>query len=1767
MPKLRVHFNGVAIPSGELGTSGDSFQVAASYQIATVRGAGASQALDLDDTRLVQLTTLDDIEWIGYADDLPEVYGLPLGPHRSGETPQFSLPDQLTSQRASQRGFGLAIGLERLDLIMGTAVERTARNLGEWVDGKVMKTPGLKWISRDFQVQPATSIQADTHYLLLLHGTISSTLGSFDKLPLDKWQAIHDHFQARTIAFDHYTIQDSPFKNVVDLLRSLPDELTLTLLSASRGGLVADVLSRCDHRNAVVGFQDAEIDLIAAESPEQAEEMRLINTLARSKRLTVEKVVRSACPAAGTLLLSKRMDHFLNALLNVIGKAFGGRANVIYGAVKDFLLAVLKERHEADAFPGLWAMVPESPYQQVNNNSAFEVKAALYAVAGDAEIGGGLWNSLKVILTNLYYWEANDFVVHTRSMTQGLLNRSHAYSLRVEDSGIHHFAYFHFHRTHQPITAALTASQETVAGFDPIPDGSGERGVALRMVDLGSFASDHATGHRPIILLLPGIMGSHISHEGNRIWLDFAQIHQGGIGQYLRHDATGLSSDSVVAKYYKPFKDRLQDRYDIVVHPYDWRRSVEDLADGLEQRVKDLLLLGQPVYLVTHSMGGLVARAWKEKYPESWLAYRQSMDSKWIMLGTPWLGSYLIMEVLTGHSSRVRQLNLLDFQHSRKELLGIFHRYRGVFDLLPVDHVPLEENVFWQEIQSLVGKKRMPEIPAEMLQYFKQRKKHISTHQDITGEDQNHIYYIAGSSPETVNGYQVRDSFFRGRHLHYTTTDEGDGSVTWASGIPRGLKSAHLYYSHAGHGDMAISTEILAALPDLLEQGQTDRLSTTPLTASHRGEVQPDTRRRMDELSYHDPEIIGRNLFGVQISEDRPSDEAPPLRIEVFNGDLKWSRYPLMIGHFKNDGIVSAERTLDGYLDGKLFERKQLGFYPGEIGEQAILHDQSDTPPGAVIVGLGNKDKLTGYLLAKSVEKAVLRYALFWRDGRDGSQRSEARQGLSTLLVGSAYGKLSRTESIRNIILGIQRANITITRIGSGLLPIQTLEFVDYYEDNAYECYKILGQLRGDNSLVFDLKKNIEKGFGHRRRLLRRESRSWWQSMTVQMLEDQTSPGSRYLSYTANSGLATVSVERVHANLKLAQHLAEELCTKPEIDPDDAKTIFELLIPNDYKDFIRNHRNIELKMDVESAAFPWEMFYDSQYGKKPAFVEAGLIRQLYQADVPIEPVLVNNDRALVIGDPQYHDPETFPPLSGAVHEAQTVTQSLRSRGVEVEKLIRSEALAINRALYAREYKILHIAGHGVYDPEAGRVGIVIGKDLFLDPGTIEQLSAIPEFVFINCCHSGEMDPTRETYLANRHRLAANIGTQFIRKGVKAVVIAGWAVHDQAASLFARQLYNYLEDGYYFGEAIRLARRDCYDRFPKTNTWGAYQCYGDQFYRLHRGGTAKREQEELTLESELAIALGNILSESRAVDLDMGRQRVITGLREQTQKLVDQARLIGKYTVKIIEAEAMIYVQLGLYELAIDRLERLIQEESGGFQIQVLELYTNIRAKKLAKDLLLEDPGASRQPYVKQLAQILKDIHRQQALGETYDRMNTFGSTYKRAALIEPDDSQSRKYLDQAATYYRKAWQQAGSDLEKVYPATSYFTLLYLRYRGISRYINGRAERDQLGSPGGFLQEWTSKVDQYRLSRSDGWGQLARIQIRLCALVFGQLPDEASVQQLKDDYTFQVRRCINVKDLVGEIEHMRFLAAMLERIGKSAHSEAVQQLRQHLEKWL
>jgi CHAT domain-containing protein len=238
-------------------------------------------------------------------------------------------------------------------------------------------------------------------------------------------------------------------------------------------------------------------------------------------------------------------------------------------------------------------------------------------------------------------------------------------------------------------------------------------------------------------------------------------------------------------------------------------------------------------------------------------------------------------------------------------------------------------------------------------------------------------------------------------------------------------------------------------------------------------------------------------------------------------------------------------------------------------------------------------------------------------------------------------------------------------------------------------------------------------------------------------------------------------------------------------------TLFEMLVPNDFKMHAADRRNLLLMLDPKAAAFPWELLHDRyDRGSRPMAVTSSMVRQLLVDRAREQVMRASGSTAFVLGNPVVKDVR-FPTLPGAGEEARTVATILRERQYNVIELVGPDAtpMAVLSALHEQPWRIVHLAAHGVFnfepDPGEPRVsGLVLDDGVFFTAADAEQMRHVPELVFINCCHLGQTAGEAPLF-TSYHELAANLAVHLIRMGVRAVIAAGWAVDDAAAKTFAR----------------------------------------------------------------------------------------------------------------------------------------------------------------------------------------------------------------------------------------------------------------------------------------------------------------------------------------------------------------------------------------------
>lgn len=1684
----------------------------------------------------------DDIACVEYengvrlwmrADELLRERGRPAAMRGNGgnEAPAWEIDtaprlSSVHDDESAERGL-VGIGIKALEFFGIDVAAKSARVIGDKFELRQLQlpqgtTPGLFRVS--LAAEPALARIADgtgpktlatgKPLLVFLHGTMSRVGGSFGAL----WSASGDdagraaaalreamqrRYGREVYAFEHRTLTQSPIRNALELARELPAGAQLHLVSHSRGGLVGELLCLAGRNQAddplraellgqlfaadrtlaeQLGLGALDGDEAKARDAAYAEDRALLVELLKTldaKRIQVQRFVRVACPARGTTLASGRLDRWLSVINFLTGDG-------LIGGTADFLLAVIKQRTDPRTLPGVEAMMPGSALTRLLHLPQLSTSADLSVICGDVQ-GKGLFGQLKMLALDWFYGSDHDLVVNTGSMLGGIARSgSAARWRRDEGEQVNHFRYFSNRKSLDWLADALAREDGSDAGFAPLAEAPHEEPrwrSALR-------ASRGISTPRPIVVLLPGTMGSALSARDRAVWLEYFALLKGGLGD-IAIDAPDVRPTDLLDDFYGPLIEHLTRTHRVEIFPYDWRLSVRDAAAQLALRLEALLpeaeRTRQPVHLVAHSMGGLVARAMIADGGAGAAAWRRMSalpGSRLLMLGTPNLGSHEAVRWLIGSNATQAKLALLDFTRSSDGVIDIVRRYPGLAELLPFDDAsPWGRLAAWKQLKADLDA-AFPLIDDAVLRSAAATWKLLRAAPAEPGR----MLYVAGCRGATVVGHEVVDE-----RLRFIATREGDGTVSWASG--RLAEVPTWYAPDTGHDELCSNTDdrrIFRGYVDLLLTGKTDQLPNVPPLRARAAGAGPELfvlppLPPADDLP--DAATVRGLGFGGARPRRRGAAEvrSAQLRVSIRHGDLRYARYPVLVGHYAGDTIVSAEEALDKQMQGAqgqgpLSRRRDLGLYPGPHGTHAVFFndDPNRQPMGALVVGLGQVGDLSPARLETGARDALLEYALrlqtYRSTARGAAPAGRVNASVCCLMVGTGANSLQLRDSLEALLRGALAANRKLedAKLDQQVL-IDHIEFIELYEDLAIAAAKELAVLTESAELGTRIEwkeGTVIPGEGRRQRSRFDADQSWWQR--IEVTEDRKADCLRFVT-TADRARAEESL--AEGQLRLADRFIAQACGSATASSEVSKTLFEMLLPQRLKQSSPDQRAIVILLDEAAARFPWELLEDrwSHQGRPPA-VTSGIVRQLKSSEYRIEPLHAFENTVLVVGNPDLAGWNLFPDLPGARREAERVRELFARAGYFTGEAIDAQATEIVDGLHSRAWRVLHLAGHGEHEfvidegaAEPGTVadaaaqaapveladgrlavpmkrarkvsGMVIGRDTFLTPGDVKQMRHVPELVFINCCHLGNTGAGAAQF----NRLAANLGVEFIRMGVRAVVCAGWAVDDAAALTFAEAFYKRMLAGAEFGEAVRRARAETWSAHPGVNTWGAYQCYGDPGFRLVReaGDFERAAPPAFFAPSELVTELNNL---TEAISM-VGRHRerdeeaIARDLRQRVDALLarvpETARERWMQRADVCAALGFAWGEGKLFDEACEWLDRALHAGEGDCPVRAAEQFANyqVRLAALAWSALraqggdVESPAlqAKRAELAERIEHALVQLDAINARATTDERLVLLGSACKRLAWVQSGRPRVEALLNMAQ-YYRRALDRCPDDV-------------------------------------------------------------------------------------------------------------------------------------------
>lgn len=722
---------------------------------------------------------------------------------------------------------------------------------------------------------------------------------------------------------------------------------------------------------------------------------------------------------------------------------------------------------------------------------------------------------------------------------------------------------------------------------------------------------------------------------------------------------------------------------------------------------------------------------------------------------------------------------------------------------------------------------------------------------------------------------------------------------------------------------------------------------------------------------------------------------------------------------------------------------------------------------GAIVIGLGKWGELTPSLLTQAISQGVTEYCLHVYQCRGSVDSAKESEGLTinSLLIGSnTSANIAVEDSVNAIVRGVVLANRALAQRsaeaqGPRLPRVVHVQFIERLLDVAVEAAKAAHRVKKRSArelqAAIRIEPRLKKGKGGQTRLVPPGSKDYWRRWTISAVQDLPPPPPMSLPAVLRDRLRTVLQDdqsndpkvyralldlalrdceptaprphklrflalsdraRAEAMLQenqsdLIEQLIQRSITTQTFRQDIAKTLFELLIPLDLKESLRSLENVVFILDHVTANYPWELISDAEQSperKQPLCVRMGMIRQLQTVGYDNHPRDTTSRSALVVGNPQ--TPLNYRDLPGAKAEAKRVAELLEQADYRTEYTpTRLRAEEVLNQLLAQPYRIIHIAGHGYYhegdaETTGAKSGVVLSGGIFLTAAEIAQLDPIPELVFLNCCYLGQIDRTAPNTLA-ANKLAASIAGELIRKGVRAVVAAGWPVEDEPALCFAESFYRDLLAGQPFGRALKEARANTWKNFPSSNTCGAYQAYGDPDLCLTSSesrGHSDEEDETVSAE-EVLIELDGLFAHLNQADEARARDALSRIEKKCAADWLSQG--------KVQERLGAAYAECGLFKEAVEHYKQAVESEdpANPALLRSIEQWINlaVRCGERAGDSAMIEDALNRGEHLL-------------AIAKTSERLSIMGSAYKKLAQLEPDPVRARSRLEQAAAYYHEA---------------------------------------------------------------------------------------------------------------------------------------------------
>ena len=980
---------------------------------------------------------------------------------------------------------------------------------------------------------------------------------------------------------------------------------------------------------------------------------------------------------------------------------------------------------------------------------------------------------------------------------------------------------------------------------------------------LATRARSARTRGGPRVLILPGIMGSKLGKRRARIlfddtiWIDPIDIIAGNLRKISLADGRkDIEPLGVILFAYLKLKLRLnQAGFDADFYPFDWRQSIPMLGKDLANRIRKETGKNsgrQHLYLVAHSMGGLVSRAGLK------ILNVKGEDHKvlrLIMLGTPNFGSFAPVQALLGNYPIIKRIAALDLGNSLKDLVNkVFNTFPGLYEMMPAPLKFSGVDLFSPATWPSVGMGPRSELLAEA----------PKVHEALApGNDL--FTLIAGINQETV--VNVRRE---GNDFVYTTSMEGDGTVPLAFAQLDGVKT---YYIEEEHGSLPNNADVARAVIDLIESSRTTVLSDTwsPMMRGMMREIrgedlvlqEPYGGRRGEQISPREHRQILRELMAPAV---RTREEAPPapaggyakltdesivigrkrqrrIDIHLAHGSVtQVDSRAIVLGIFKGVAPSGAAGAIDEQLGGVITDFTERRMIAANMGEVFIMPANRYRMGADMVVfaGLGAFDDFNEEALRIAAENAARALA-----------RTRVDE-FATVLMSTGIGMPVGTV-LANLLQGFLRGLAESDHDGR----LRSITLCETDQERFMQMHAELLRLT-TTALFDDLEATVDMiklppspapVFSTTGRaydpvedpvylIVRELINSREEETNIQFNADFTLRAS-LLTAGQKATVITdaIDIDGIQLNAHLEQ-IERESFNIGSLDK-FGHELAQLVLPPLIRKVLpgMKNRRIMIIHDARTSWIPWETIcVDKWY---PA-ADMGLSRK-YEADnLSVagwleERRLAEKLRVLLIVNPTGD-------LPGAENEGNRIRTLLNNDPTfQIDSLWREEATwsAVRAAFRSGNFDVIHYAGHAFFDPyRRSRSGILCHGKQVLSGLDLVNIEKLPALVFFNACEAARIrksesfeDEKQSDAIAKRLERNVGLAEAFLRSGVGNYVGTYWPVGDTPAEQFAAIFYKALALGHSIGEALQEGRKRVMEL--KSVDWANYIHYGSPAFVVKR----------------------------------------------------------------------------------------------------------------------------------------------------------------------------------------------------------------------------------------------------------------------------------------------------------------------------------------------